>query len=203
MKFLKCEANLFAKLFQFFGFFHLRFQWTDQTSSGEREFLVQRRCQIRRVTASGRLACCSEPVGHGLFSYLCFSLFHFLIAIVSTQRLDRDQLSAWIKILQEICMRAQVIEEWMSACEKGVATSTQAPQPESSGWFRRQSAASEEEMMAQARFQNLLALTHRAADFVQIIFCAPLVRDARRLMERYAEQCATSLTSTTTEVVVT
>ena len=49
--------------------------------------------------------------------------------------------------------------------------------------------------MASARFQNLLALTHRAADYIQIVFCAPLVRDARSLLARYTQLAARALVS--------
>ena len=116
---------------------------------------------------------------------------------LTESRATAAELSAYADLLHTVCTRAQIVEEWMTACEERIhaLSSSSSSSSSSQQQQRRGSQHSEDEMVAQARLTNLLVLLRRATEFLHAAFCAVAVRDMRAAMARYTKHCARALIS--------
>ena len=114
---------------------------------------------------------------------------------LTESRATAAELSAYAELLHTVCTRAQIVEEWMTACEERIYALSASSTTQQQQQQRRGSQHSEDEMMAQARYTNLLVLLRRATEYLHASFCAVAVRDMRAAMARYTKHCARALIS--------
>jgi hypothetical protein len=69
--------------------------------------------------------------------------------------------------------RPHFAEEWLTACESQL-TAGPTPAPD---------------LQVQARYQTLVSLLLRVTEFLQVVFVAALIRDARSVLQRYHKHC--------------